>query len=310
MIKHSMYRKHFSDRDNRRSVSYEKRNGIRRYEDALDSLRHEMSPELIADLKVARKAGNHRAEIICLNHRSEIADILKRYGVEMYDTPVSFYDFRGGYDSLARDILLCADIDGKDAQRVEQRIARRERLVKEDNNNLVEVVRWSSMNYDGEVIGTANSAKEACSVIVKDLLEIDDFYTAAKKVWLPERRYSSCGWGEHRAIEEDESGVIELYMDDEAPCYTLRRKSDNDLYAMIVLSASMIYDVSFYQGEPTYVDYGSASVMYDDGSEVEFNDCYLSVDSADTDEYSDDTLNSWAEEIVNSLLEDMYPHWD
>lgn len=77
---------------------------------------------------------------------------------------------------------------------LERRIARLERLLKEDNNNLVEVVRWSYMNDDGEVIGTANSAKEACSVIVKDLLEIDDFSIAAKKVWLPKYRYFRCPW--------------------------------------------------------------------------------------------------------------------
>lgn len=190
---------------------------------------------------------------------------------------------------------------------LEQRVARLEKLLKEDNNT-VEVVRWSSMNYDGEVIGDANSAKEACSVIVKDLLEIDDFSIAAEKVWLPKKRYYRCSWGEMSAIDEGESGTVELDMDDETPCYTLRMKSDNELYAMIVLSASMIYEVSFYQGEPTYVDYGSASVMYDDGSDVEFNDCYLRVDSAEADEYSDDTLNGWAEEIANSLLKAMYPH--
>jgi hypothetical protein len=192
---------------------------------------------------------------------------------------------------------------------LEQRVARLERLLKEDNNT-VEVVRWSSMNSDGEVIGDANSAKEACSVIVKDLLEIDDFSTAAEKVWLPKNRYYSCRWGEESAIDEGESGTVELDMDDETPCYTLRMKNDNDLYAMIFLSASMIYDISFYQGEPTYVDYGSTSVMYDDGSEVEINGCYLRLDSAETDDYSDDTLNSWAEEIANSLLKAMYPHWD
>lgn len=193
---------------------------------------------------------------------------------------------------------------------LEQRIARLEKLLKEDNSNLVEVVRWSSMNYDGEVIGTANSAKEACSVIVKDLLEIDNFSTAAEKIWLPKNRYSRCDWGEDSAIDKGESGVVELDMYDETPCYTLRMKSDNELYAMIVLSASMVYDISFYQGEPTYVDYGSTSVMYDDGSDVEFNDCYLRVDSAEADDYSDDTLNGWAEEIANSLLKAMYPYWD
>ena len=190
---------------------------------------------------------------------------------------------------------------------LEQRVARLERLLKEDNNT-VEVVRWSSMNYDGEVIGEANSAKEACSVIVKDLLEIDDFSKAAEKVWLPKKRYYSCSWGEESAFDEGESGDVELDMYDETPCYTIRMKSDSELYAMIVLSASMIYDVSFYKGEPTYVDYGSTSVMYDDGSEVEINGCYLRVDSAEADEYSDDTLNGWAEEIANSLLKAMYPH--
>lgn len=194
---------------------------------------------------------------------------------------------------------------------LERRIARLERLLKEDNNNLVEVVRWSSMNDDGEVIGTANSAKEACSVIVKDLLEIDDFSTAAKKVWL-DRRW--CSWDEGSAIEECENdgtaGTVELDMDEDAPCYTLRMKSDNELYATILLSASMVYDVSFYQGAPTYVPYGDASYMYDDGLDIEIDDCYLRVDSAETDEYSDDTLKSWAEEIANSLLKTMYPHWE
>lgn len=192
---------------------------------------------------------------------------------------------------------------------LEQRIARLERLLKEDNNNLVEVVRWSYMNYDGEVIGTVNSAKEACSVIVKDLLEIDDFSTAAKKVWLD--HYIGCSWNEDSAIDEyAENGAAELDMGDDAPCYTLRMKSDNELYATIVLSASMIYDVSFYQGSPTYVPYGDTSVMYDDGLDIEFDDCYLRLDSAETDEYSDDTLNNWAEEIANSLLKTMYPHWE
>lgn len=188
---------------------------------------------------------------------------------------------------------------------LERRIARLERLLKEDSN-LVEVVRWSSMNYDGEVIGTANSAKEACSVIVKDLLEIDDFSTAAEKVWLNSYR---CGWDEDHAIDEyAENGDAELDMYDDAPCYTFRMKSDNELYATIFLSASMIYDVSFYKGEPTYVPYGDTSVLYDDGLEFRINDCYLRVDSAETDEYSDDTLKSWAEEIANSLLKTMYPH--
>lgn len=195
---------------------------------------------------------------------------------------------------------------------LERRIARLERLLKEDNNNLVEVVRWSVMNYDGEVIGTANSAKEACSVIVRDLLEIDDFAIAAKKVWLD--HYFRCPWGEDRAIEECENdgtaGTVELDMDEDAPCYTLRMKSDNELYSTILLSASMIYDVSFYQGAPTYVPYGDTSVMYDDGLDIEISDCYLRVDSAKTDEYSDDTLNSWAEEIADSLLKTMYPHWE
>ena len=194
---------------------------------------------------------------------------------------------------------------------LEQRIARLERLFKEDNSNLVEVVRWSYMNYDGEVVGTVNSAKEACSVIVKDLLEIDDFAIAAKKVWLPKYRYFRCPWGEDSAIDEYENGgTAELNMDEDAPCYTLRMKSDNELYATIVLSASMVYDISFHQGAPTYVPYGDTSVMYDDGLDIEFDDCYLRLDSAETDEYSDDTLNSWAEEIVNSLLKTMYPHWE
>lgn len=192
---------------------------------------------------------------------------------------------------------------------LEQRIAKLERLFKEDNSNLVEVVRWSSMNDDGEVIGTANSAKKACSVIVRDLLEIDDFAIAAKKVWLPKYRYFRCPWGEDSAIDEYENGgTAELDMDEDAPCYTLRMKSDNELYATIILSASMIYEISFYKGAPTYVPYGDTSVMYDDGLDIEFNDCYLRIDSAETDEYSDDTLNSWAKEIVNSLLKAMYPH--
>lgn len=92
-----------------------------RYE-SLDTLRSDMSQGLIDDLKSAWKSGNRRAEIICLNHRSEIADLLKKYGVDMYDTSVSFYDFRGGYDSLARDILLCADILTEDDLYGESRI--------------------------------------------------------------------------------------------------------------------------------------------------------------------------------------------
>lgn len=102
----------------------ETRKNTRRHkcEDSLDSLKDDMSPKLISDLKMAWKAGNRRAEIICLNHRSEIAYLLKKYGVDMYDTSVSFYDFRGGYDSLARDILLCADILTEDDLYGESRI--------------------------------------------------------------------------------------------------------------------------------------------------------------------------------------------
>lgn len=199
---------------------------------------------------------------------------------------------------------------------IEQRIARLERLIKEDNNT-VEVVRWSSMNYDGEVIGDANSAKEACSVIVKDLLEIDEFFTAAEKVWLPGERYYKCGWSEVDAMNDDEVAtmdiddncIVELDMYDDSPCYTLRMKNDNELYATIVLSASMVYDVSFDIGEPTYVPYGEGYDLYDDGIEVKIDECYLRVKSAEVDEYSDDTLNSWAEEIANSLLKSMYAYW-
>lgn len=77
----------------------------------LDRLRGDMSDELIADLKVAWKAGNRKAELLCSNHKMEIQKILKKYGDDMYGmSDLSFFDFRGGFDSLARDILLCADI--------------------------------------------------------------------------------------------------------------------------------------------------------------------------------------------------------
>ena len=77
----------------------------------LDQLRGDMSAELIEDLKVAWKAGNRKAELLCFNHKMEIQKILKKYGDDMYGmSDLSFFDFRGGFDSLARDILLCADI--------------------------------------------------------------------------------------------------------------------------------------------------------------------------------------------------------
>lgn len=77
----------------------------------LDQLHGDMSDDLIADLKVAWKAGNRKAELLCSNHKMEIQKILKKYGDDMYGmSDLSFFDFRGGYDSLARDILLCADI--------------------------------------------------------------------------------------------------------------------------------------------------------------------------------------------------------
>lgn len=77
----------------------------------LDQLHGDMSDELVADLKVAWKAGNRKAELLCSNHKMEIQKILKKYGDDMYGmSDLSFFDFRGGYDSLARDILLCADI--------------------------------------------------------------------------------------------------------------------------------------------------------------------------------------------------------
>lgn len=77
----------------------------------LDQLRGDMSDELIADLKVAWKAGNRKAELLCSNHKMEIQNILKKYGDDMYGmSDLSFFDFRGGFDSLARDILLYADI--------------------------------------------------------------------------------------------------------------------------------------------------------------------------------------------------------
>lgn len=77
----------------------------------LDQLRGDMSDELIADLKVAWKAGNRKAELLCSNHKMEIQKILKKYGNDMYGmSDLSFFDFRGGYDSLARDILLYANI--------------------------------------------------------------------------------------------------------------------------------------------------------------------------------------------------------
>lgn len=81
-----------------------------RYE-SLDTLRSDMSQELIDDLKEAWKAGNRKAELLCSNHKGEIQGLLRKYGDDMYGmSDLSFFDFRGGYDSLARDILLCADI--------------------------------------------------------------------------------------------------------------------------------------------------------------------------------------------------------
>lgn len=87
--------------------------------ESLDTLCNDMSKDLIDDLKIAWKAGNRKAELLCSNHKGEIQGILKKYGDDMYGmSDLSFFDFRGGYDSLARDILLCADIlTDKDIER-------------------------------------------------------------------------------------------------------------------------------------------------------------------------------------------------
>ena len=92
-----------------RTQKRDRRSNARRYE-SLDTLRGEMSPELIEDLKRAYDAGSSRAGTLIGKHLREITGILRKYGVDMYDTTVSLGDFRGAYDTLARDILLSADI--------------------------------------------------------------------------------------------------------------------------------------------------------------------------------------------------------
>ena len=80
-------------------------------ETSLGTLRKDMSDKLINDLKLARDAESHRASLICANHASAIQKILNKYGNKMYGViNLSFFDFRGGYNSLARDILISAGI--------------------------------------------------------------------------------------------------------------------------------------------------------------------------------------------------------
>lgn len=92
-----------------RTQKRDRRSNARRYE-SLDTLRGDMSPKLIEDLKRAYDAGSERAGILIGKHLREISGILRKYGVDMYDTTVSLGDFRGAYDTLARDILLSADL--------------------------------------------------------------------------------------------------------------------------------------------------------------------------------------------------------
>lgn len=82
----------------------------RRYE-SLDTLEQDMSSELVSDLLSVWDKSNFEAQRVCLKHQREIQGLLRVYGDDMYgDSSLSIMDFRGGFNSMARDILLCADI--------------------------------------------------------------------------------------------------------------------------------------------------------------------------------------------------------